>query len=798
MRDTLSDSLTARIHAAFLLLTAGLLLFANIALAADKAKFDYLSLNRSVAYLDEEITVSYVIEIPLQHRDKKARMQFFLDKKAVGEQELSGFDAAGSLKSDFKFKAAPQGRFQLRAILKIDGVKGSQVEEQRKLAILSLPGGVTSEKAGEAGTKPDDQDPLPDMTPVKLEVDNPSPVSGEKINIRTTLANNGTARATDVKLRIYVDGLPLGNDINVSLDPGKQTTIKTPYTPTRVGQKDILVMVNPDSEVKESSGRNNIISQVLIVRDKKSTSTSSGVNKPRTVTKKAEPKESVKTSTADKKQESAAKKAKPELRLTAYIETINGIHYTEDGRLHVFISNLNQADKTPPFTIGIREKHVSASKSWLAKEKVTQPIAPGTTRRIAIKWPSKYAGGDQVFVAVADIASQSDKSPNIDLQTRPFRVVAINRNAPIAVAAKPEPAPIPAPAPTAKEKKTTVVAGLPAAEIIITQPREKEVLQADSKATIRWKTLGKIGGRVKIAILDTRTGKKMLSTTTNNDGAFNADLSSLPTARYTLMISAENGSAKARKTRFTVRQKDQVEQVSVTSPRPGGAWRGKQIMPIKWNKPEINPDKVYYNFNLVDEQTGEQQRVNINPVSASFGQYNWTVPDDGTLFGRYKLEVLATDGTTVAVVNGLEILPSFVAYDKVNLDPNKPNSINVDLGVYDPGFEGPHFQFTVRNNGPYELGAGMTIGYSFTTYFVRHVPIRSRDDLVICKSNLLARLPVGTEARVWLGKDPDCAVGSRSYDEKFVYAVTRLSLPNSIDINFTGDKKINNMVRYYW
>jgi hypothetical protein len=264
------------------------------------------------------------------------------------------------------------------------------------------------------------------------------------------------------------------------------------------------------------------------------------------------------------------------------------------------------------------------------------------------------------------------------------------------------------------------------------------------------------------------------------------------------MISAENGSARARKTRFTVRQKNQVEKITLSSPLAGGIWRGKQVMPIKWKKPTVNAENLYYNFNLIDKQTGKAKRININPVSAGFGLYNWTVPDDGTLFGQYRLEVATANGTVVANVEGLEILPSFVAYYSSEFDPNKPNTVKVDLGIYEPGFVGPHFQFKVRNNGPYELGAGMTIGFSFKTYFVRHVPIRSRDDLVVCNSNVFARLPVGTEQTVWLGKDPDCAVGSRSYDEKFVYAVTRMSKPDSIEVNFINDKKTNNMIKYYW
>ena len=812
MRTVSPTQLTARYLACLVFMLVGLFLSTNTVLAADKVKFDYLSLNRSVAYLDEEVTVSYIIEVPKQHRKKTARLRFFLDNKAIGVQELSGFDDAGVLKSDFKFKAKPQGRYQLRAVLTLAGVKGLSIEEQRKLAILSLPGGVTKDQVPGGEKEPDKGDKLPDITPIKLDISNPSPRAGEGIIIRTTVSNIGTAKAKDVKLRVFVDGLPLGKDATISLDKGKQVTIEARYTPTREGQKDILVMINPDYEAKEISGRNNIISQQVIVRPKDSRQ-SAAVKKPRTVTKKPsrqtapESKPDKKPST--KKQPAAiADKTASEARsnLVAYIETINGVHYTNQNRLYVFVSNMNRKGKAETFVVGVRKQQASGSDTWLARQTVKN-LAPGTTTRVAIKWPDKYAVGDQVYVAIADIERAHLDNRNADQQTRPFRVISINNNikpvtspAP-AQAQAPKPAQAQAPKPekpaTAKAK-TAAVAGLPAAEIIITQPREQEVLPANGKATIRWRTVGNVGKRVKIAILDTRSGKMMLSTATDNDGVYYADMSSLPTAEYTLMISATESKAKARKTRFKVRSKKKAKKLVLSSPLPGGSWRGKQVLSVKWPARDPDLDDQFYNFTLVEVQSGKKHRLNINPVAARFGQYNWTIPDDGTLFGNYNLEVASSEGTAVARINGLEFLPSFVAYDAVDNDPSKPNNINVDMSVARSGFEGPYFNFVVRNNGPYELGAGITIGYKFKTYFVRHVPIRSRDDLVVCTSNLLARMPVGTEQTVWLGKDPDCGAGTRSSNDRFVYAVTRLSVPNSIEVNFTGDKKTNNMVKFYW
>jgi hypothetical protein len=769
------------------LLLAAIVLPIQSALAADGAKFDYLSLNRSVAYLDEEITVSYILEVPKRLRDKPVHLHFYLDDRDIGGQDVSGFDETGRLASEFRFKARPQGRYQLRAVLTSDQAPAIQAEEHRKLAILSLPGGVTDDQTEtsadtETTTAPADGETLPDISPISLEIDNPSPRSGEEIVISTRVANIGTAGVNNVKLRVFIDGLPLGRDTSVNLAAGQETDIETRYKPSREGQQDILVMINPDSEIQELSGRNNIISRPIIVRPG---ATKPAVPKPVKTTAKGGKKGTPRTKDEvgpPKNKQGIAATDQP--NLVTYVETIDGIHYATDNRLHVFVSNNSRRTKSGPFVLGVRRYSSGKQSSWLARKTVAS-LDPGEIARIAIDLPANSTDVNRIYTAVADADNKVAEYSDEDNQTRPFRIVVLDRgNSSLAE----EPS----------ASLAEAMAEPSAMAITITNPREQEVLSGSGETTIRWTTTGDVGNRVKLAILDTRTGEKMLTAETENDGAFNADLFSLPAAEYTLLISAADTAVKARKIRFKIHQSEEAKPIELASPLPGGTWRGTQVLPVKWRKMAPDAASTFYNFTLVEQQTGKRLRINFNPVAAKSGLLNWTVPDDGTVFGYYKLEVTAQNGAVVGTVENLEFLPSFVTDRSVRPDQAKPNHIIVDLGIKNSGFSGPHFNFVIRNNGPYELSAGLTVSFSFKTYFVRHVPIRSKDDLVICNSNLLARMPVNTEQTLWPGRDPNCGAGTRSSNEKFVYAVSRISLPDTIDINFKGDRKANNMAKYYW
>ena len=101
-------------------------------------------------------------------------------------------------------------------------------------------------------------------------------------------------------------------------------------------------------------------------------------------------------------------------------------------------------------------------------------------------------------------------------------------------------------------------------------------------------------------------------------------------------------------------------------------------------------------------------------------------------------------------------------------------------------------------NGPDIISAKGLINYSFISYFIRHVPIRSEDDLVVCRSSLLAELPVGEGQVVSLGRNPDCALGEKDPASRFEYVVTRFTLPVFLTQYLKDPDMLNNMSKFYW
>jgi len=80
-----------------------LVLTASAATAAEKIKIEQFSLNRSVAYLGEEISASITVSAPPSLRKKELRVRYYLDKKEIGKQTISNFSPAGIAKTIFSF-----------------------------------------------------------------------------------------------------------------------------------------------------------------------------------------------------------------------------------------------------------------------------------------------------------------------------------------------------------------------------------------------------------------------------------------------------------------------------------------------------------------------------------------------------------------------------------------------------------------------------------------------------------------------------------------------------------------------
>ena len=78
------------------------------------------------------------------------------------------------------------------------------------------------------------------------------------------------------------------------------------------------------------------------------------------------------------------------------------------------------------------------------------------------------------------------------------------------------------------------------------------------------------------------------------------------------------------------------------------------------------------------------------------------------------------------------------------------------------------------------------------------MPIASAEDLVICKSSLLAELPQGEGQVISLGRNPDCPLGEREYGARFEYVVNRFTLPKLVNQRVIDPKLFNNLSKFYW
>jgi len=248
-----------------------LMLIGTTAFAAKKQiKIEQFSLNRSVAYLGEEISADITVSAQASLRSKNLRLRYYLDEKEIGRQTITAFDSAGNAKTVFTFKNSPEGRYLFRVVLDIENEKIEADEVSRQLAILSLPTGMTEQPLSTGVDEKTIMDgPVsgkPDLVAEEINFDIASPRVGEKIRISTKISNTGSVQADNVKMRIFINGQPYGDDIAMNIAAGSQVSIDTEFKAARQGKKDILIFINPDGEIDEKSKRNNLISKMLIVR----------------------------------------------------------------------------------------------------------------------------------------------------------------------------------------------------------------------------------------------------------------------------------------------------------------------------------------------------------------------------------------------------------------------------------------------------------------------------------------------------------------------------------------------------
>ncbi|MCB0493016.1 MAG: gliding motility-associated C-terminal domain-containing protein, partial [Cyclobacteriaceae bacterium] len=112
--------------------------------------------------------------------------------------------------------------------------------------------------------------PAPDLR-VLSEYISPSKINpdiNEPITIFLSYDNIGVGATGPFKARILVDDVPLGPDVNIpSVSAGEDGTVQitTPYSSSTAGIRIIRALLDPDSEVTETTKTNNEASRALVV-----------------------------------------------------------------------------------------------------------------------------------------------------------------------------------------------------------------------------------------------------------------------------------------------------------------------------------------------------------------------------------------------------------------------------------------------------------------------------------------------------------------------------------------------------
>ena len=725
-------------------------------MAAEKVNIniEQFSLNRSVAYLGEEIIANVSISAPASLRKTPIRVRYYLNKTEIGKQSITNFDPTGRAKTEFRFKDTAEGRYQFRLIVDSEGSTAKADEISRELAILSFPGGMSKQQlSSDVDEKTAEKDPdseKPDLEPVSINFNIASPRLGQKVQIISRISNTGSVQADNAKIRLFINGQPYGNDITMNIAAGSQANIESDFLPASEGKKDILILINPDGEIDEKSNRNNLLSKTLIVRPAEK----AGKKQKQT---KAVMKSSGQTEKAN---------------LVVYIETISDVHYTSDGLVKFYVSNNSQSTKSKPFTLGVQLLQASPGKLWLIRQPV-KALNAGETIAVSTRWPTDQLTTSNLFLAMVDIEGKTKESDIRDNHTQPFKVVF---TAPLrSVQARTE----------------------PEAAISITRPARNEYLPDDNKLVINWKSNGNVGEKVRISIINSNTTEKILSSITNNDGKYSIDFSTQKAGNYQLLISAENKKTISSKSTFQIRRKQAQQIPALIMPVSGASFRGEQQIRVRWSdtiKKGKNPE-----LNLILSESSSKKIIKLNdkPVAAKDGEFSWQVPDDGTVFGIYRLQLVSQAGKVLSETNELEILPNFVSFER-NTSQQGKTRIHTDLEIARTSFNGPNLEYLVMNNGPADVRASGMVAYKFTSYFVRKTPIASDDDLVVCQSTLIAELPQGEGQVISLGRDPDCLLGERGGGASFEYVVNRFTLPVLTDHQLTDPKLFNNLSKFYW
>ena len=174
----------------------------------------------------------------------------------------------------------------------------------------------------------------------------------------------------------------------------------------------------------------------------------------------------------------------------------------------------------------------------------------------------------------------------------------------------------------------------------VTSPNTAVKWNAGSNQNVTWISTGGIDN-VKLEYT-TNNGNNwitIVSSTPSANQSYSWSVPNTPSTRCRVRVSDINNAAfnDVSDELFT------IAHINVTAPVEGNKWRAQTQQKIKWNSTGVANLRLYYSTN-----NGTNWNTIISSVSASTGEYNWTLPNVESENCRIKLED-ASDNTLLSI-----------------------------------------------------------------------------------------------------------------------------------------------------
>ncbi len=557
---------------------------------------------------------------------------------------------------------------------------------------------------------------------------------GERVAATVVVVNRGDKAVKGVGLRFFLGGRPAAEDRRLSLAPGQRQVVRVEFVARPRGKQEFLVMVDPDNRVRERRENNNTARRTLGILSLPKALTHTDAPPP------AAPEPALPRQAPRRKPRPAPPPGRP--NLVAKVETIEGRHYFGPDGIHVKLRNAARRAAAPASAVGLRRARPGSP--WLATVPAP-PLPPGASVTLRLPWPGGEAEGD--YVVVADIRDQVDEGAGGEKDNRS------NLFRPVPVTA-------------------------PALQVFtLTAPPAGTPYRGGQALRLRWRGARGLGENLQVLLRGEGRSETLVATAPARDDGVTLTLPPLSPGAYHLVVKTAAGRVLAEAGPYPLRgaaaeRPAPAGAARVTLPAAGTLVRAGKPLSLRWQPAIAGPLAA----RLVDADTGQVVALD-GRLDGAAGEATLKLPREAALFGNYRLELLDPAGGVAAAGEVFEILPPSVYGRGDQADEEASVRVSVDLAVTAVGFQNGRYRFKVANLGPDTIPAYVAPAVRLRTYFVRRVPVRGEKDYEVCERRFYLPFKPRAEHEFELGRDPDCAFGNLTEEERFLFAVTRVEIP---------------------